>query len=143
MVLDENWKTITVKKRNDVASYDNHNLPAAPFCDNEGNPMIITFQIFKQMFSFYKSFYLHPYMWMHIYPRNHLSIFIHSTSKSFMFVVITKSIILAIQNVKLKILCTNDIFQQVFFHQKIKNIIVVSNTVTLIIKTILRPQNTY
>lgn len=60
-----------------------------------------------------------------------------------MFVVITKSIILAIQNVKLKIPCTNDIFSQVFFHQKIKNIIVVTNTITLIIKTILRPQSTY
>lgn len=32
-----NWKTITVKKCKNVASYDNHNLSIAPDCGNEGN----------------------------------------------------------------------------------------------------------
>ena len=36
-VIPGNWKTITVKKCKNVASYDNRNLSVAPDCGNEGN----------------------------------------------------------------------------------------------------------
>lgn len=72
------WKTITVKKCKNVASYDNHNLSIAPDCGNEGNSTWKSyyFLVFsKQLFCFCTSFY--SYMWIHMYLEISVSTYTH------------------------------------------------------------------
>lgn len=99
-VAGENWKTVTVKKCQNVVSYDNHNLPIAPVCYNDGNFMIIAFQFLKQVFSIKLYIYIHTceythlrnlFLHAHVYNVANLSFFknIH-TEYDFMFVVTTK-----------------------------------------------------